>query len=654
KRSMADMLSVLAMTMAAAGSRESLRFKLAGTQVNISSWGHEYVRSLAGEISEEYNQRLLDAAAEDEIFEDDLMVLVDDILPFQMKHNAEAEAVDLLMEVRKLNKLVEQNVVDDRNYERVCLYLIRSASYVVDPEDLDILYDTTYKIYRQQKKYTDALRVAIKMDREQHILQLFSEDSGADEATKKQMALILGSNRSLVSLDDENLNELISNTHLSEQFLSVVKDMDLAAPKAPEEIYKSAAENRRGGFASSAPIDSAKANLASSFVNAFVNAGYCADKLVLPEDSSWVVGKNKAQGMLVASASVGMLMMHNVEEGLNQIDKYFHSNEDLVKAGACLAVGICCNGVRNESDPALALLTDYLEDSKVSGNVRMAAVQGLGIAYAGSMREEIQSLLESIVGNTEVSIAEASMAALTLGQVFVGSCNDDISTIILQRLMETSDVDLNQPAAKLMCIGLALLFLQKGERVEAVLEACRTIEHKVGKFAEVLLESFAYACSGNVLKVQQMLRLCADHLTENAEFQSAAVIAIALIALGEEIGSEMTIRTFEHLLQYGELPVKRAVPLALSLLYISNPDYSIIDMMSRLTHDMDHELSMSAILGLGLMSAGTNNSRVANLLRQLADFYSKEANHLFMVRTAQGLNAMAKGLMTLSPLHSDR
>jgi histidinol-phosphate phosphatase family protein len=33
------------------------------------------------------------------------MVLVDDILPFQMQHNAEAEAVDLLMEVRQLNKL---------------------------------------------------------------------------------------------------------------------------------------------------------------------------------------------------------------------------------------------------------------------------------------------------------------------------------------------------------------------------------------------------------------------------------------------------------------------------------------------------------------------------------------------------------------------
>ena len=49
KRLMADVLSVLGMTMADQGSRECLKFKLQGTVVNISSWGHEYVRSLAGE-----------------------------------------------------------------------------------------------------------------------------------------------------------------------------------------------------------------------------------------------------------------------------------------------------------------------------------------------------------------------------------------------------------------------------------------------------------------------------------------------------------------------------------------------------------------------------------------------------------------------------
>jgi 26S proteasome regulatory subunit N1 len=62
KRTCADMMSVLAMTMAEKGSFECLKFKLQGTQVNIASWGHEYVRYLSGEISEEYNKRQIEEA----------------------------------------------------------------------------------------------------------------------------------------------------------------------------------------------------------------------------------------------------------------------------------------------------------------------------------------------------------------------------------------------------------------------------------------------------------------------------------------------------------------------------------------------------------------------------------------------------------------
>lgn len=182
----------------------------------------------------------------------------------------------------------------------------------------------------------------------------------------------------------------------------------------------------------------------------------------------------------------------------------------------------------------------------------------------------------------------------------------------------------------------------------------RTVEHKIGKYAEITVETCAYAGSGNVLKIQQLLRRCAEHLTENAEHQAVAALGIALVSVGGDITTEMTLRTLDHLQHYCELPVKRVIPLALALLFVSNPEYSIIDQLSRLSHDQDVELSQCAILGLGLISAGTNNSRVAGLLRQLSDFYAKEANHLFVVRLAQGLNAMARGLMTLSSFHSDR
>ena len=40
-------------------------------------------------------------------------------------------------------------------------------------------------------------------------------------------------------------------------------------------------------------------------------------------------------------------------------------------------------------------------------------------------------------------------------------------------------------------------------------------------------------------------------------------------------------------------------------------------------------------------------------MRQLSEFYSKEAGHMFAVRIAQGLLHLGKGLLSISPFHSD-
>ena len=656
KQRMADMLSVLAMTMSAPGSQECLKFKLEGTNVDISSWGHEYVRYLSGEIAEEYNRRLLDSVEEESEIMDDLLCLVDDIVPFQMSHNAEAEAVDLLMEVQQLKKLVDCSVVDEGNFERVCLYLIRCADFMSDPDDTQEIFNTAFILYKLQGRLTDALRVALRIDDSSKVEDLFSEDVDAAELMKQQMAFILARHRSNFECDDEDLNELIGNVKLSEYFVSVAMDLNVADPKAPEDIYKShlAAAGSRGARGSNAVVDSARANLASSFVNGFVNAGFCTDKLMTVENSQWVY-KNKDHGMISAAASLGLVLLWNVEGGLNEIDKFFHNTDENIRAGGCLAIGIVSSGIRNEADPALALLADNIDST--SHTIKCAVISGLGIAYSSSRREEVQEMLLPIVAQVEGSnFTEVCLSALSLGMVFVGSCDDEVGGTIVQRLMEATDDELNQSVARFLCLGLGLLYLGRNEKADAMLEAVRTVEHRMGKYADITLETCAYAGTGNVLMVQRMLHICAEHLCEedSADHQAVAVLGIALMTIGEDIGTEMSLRTFDHLLHYGGLSVKRVVPLAIALLYVSHPDYAVIDQLSRLSHDADAQVSQSAIFGLGIVSAGSNNSRVAGLLRQLSEFYSKEANHLFVVRLAQGLNAMGKGLLTLSPFHSDR
>lgn len=150
------------------------------------------------------------------------------------------------------------------------------------------MLETAFEIFRKQEQYFDALRVALRMSNTDAIPELMAECS--DPLMKKQMCLLLGRHRVNYEVDDggdddDELNELIGNEKLSEQFLKLAQDLDVMDAKTPEDIYKSHLAET-GGFSrrrdtGGGQVDSARANLASTFVNAFVNAGFGNDKVCL-------------------------------------------------------------------------------------------------------------------------------------------------------------------------------------------------------------------------------------------------------------------------------------------------------------------------------------------------------------------------------------
>lgn len=77
---------------------------------------------------------------------------------------------------------------------------------------------------------------------------------------------------------------------------------------------------------------------------------------------------------------------------------------------------------------------------------------------------------------------------------------------------------------------------------------------------------------------------------QDDRYQSIGVLGLALIAMNEDIGADMALRSFGHLLQYGEEGIRRAVPLALGLLCASNPKLTVLDTLSKLSHDADAEV----------------------------------------------------------------
>lgn len=672
---LADVLSVLAMTYSGDGKRDSLKYRLLSTVDDIGSWGHEYMRHLALEIGEEYSVR-----TDNDDSTEDLLALSLKIVPFFLHHNAEADAVDLLSEIEAIEQLPQ--FVDKNTFARACLYMVSCVPLLAPPDDLAFLH-TAYSIYLSHNQLTQALALAIRIDDDDLIRQVL--DATNDILVQKQLAFILARQQYWFEVDDEEVQACVSNVNLSEYFLYLAKELNLLDPKVPEDIYKSQLENSMYGSANG--LSSAKQNLATAFVNAFVNCGYGTDKLLNTdvEKRSWIY-QTKTGGIISTTASLGMINQWDYNNGLQQLDRYLMSSDRNVKAGAILGIGVVNAGVHDESDPALALLDEYLDaDADSDSLFQTSALIGIGLAYAGSRRQDLLEKLSPLISDTNLSMEVSSLAALALGHIFVGSANGEIASTILQTLLERTKEQLSDKWTRFLALGLGLLFMGKYEQTEEVLETIKAIDHPMASVVDVLVSICSFAGTGNVLKIQELLHNCTERTevdddetkeegdkTETPETDSAdleekkekklfesqaqgfSVLGLAMIAMGEDIGQEMVLRHFSHLMHYGEPHIRRAVPLAMGLVSASNPEMKVFDTLSRYSHDTDLDVAINSIYSMGLVGAGTNNARLAQLLRQLASYYSREADSLFTVRIAQGLVHMGKGTLTVNPFNTDR
>ncbi|PFH34288.1 proteasome 26S regulatory subunit [Besnoitia besnoiti] len=670
----------------------------------------------------------------------DLNKVVDLIVPYYMSHNAECDAVDLLSEMERIESVTRY--VDASNFQRVSLYLLAMTNYAASLDEYCRFLSVALDILCAQKQWFDAMRVALKLpnvaapgekneDKIKLIVDRCREEG--DPLMVKQLALLLGRQGVDFDFDDEQTQRLNSGEELSNFFLLLAKEMDVLEPKTPEDVYKTHLEDqnsRRAG--GTGALDSAKQNLASTFVNAFVNAGSCKDKLMLADGASWLY-KNKDHGMISAAASLGAILLWNIDEGLSHLDKYQYSSDANIKAGALLGFGVLSSNVRHECDAAFALLKDHLEDSAEGGRSatcqRVGAVIGLGCAYAGTKRADVMEALTVVIVDSSLPVECSAFAAVSLGLVFVGSCNQEAAEAILTTLIDRSSVEkgLESPLCFYFALGVGLLFLGARDACEPTLTALEALSSAapasaegqqqlsaalLAAYAQGTVEGLAYAGSGDVLKAQKYLSVCseardkqywsallnADSGEEKAEKtekeekkgesaskqksgptqaaattgggsaaeeeddeedgkkldQAVAVMNLALLAFAEDVGAEMSLRMMDHLLQYADLSQRRAVPLALAINSPSRAKPGIIDTLSKLSHDVDAEVALNAIFAMGVVGAGTNNARIAGLLRSLASYYGKDGNALFVIRLAQGLLYMGKGLLTINPLHSDR
>jgi 26S proteasome regulatory subunit N1 len=138
---------------------------------------------------------------------------------------------------------------------------------------------------------------------------------------------------------------------------------------------------------------------------------------------NWIY-KNKEGGMQAAAASLGMLLLWDIDEGLTQIDKYMEASDEFIVAGSYMAIGIVNSGIKNELDPVVAILIEKLESSNKQVH-KIGALMGLSFAYAGSARADLLESISPIILDTSNTTELQAIAALSIGMIYTGTCDED-------------------------------------------------------------------------------------------------------------------------------------------------------------------------------------------------------------------------------------
>ncbi|KAA6401317.1 MAG: putative 26S proteasome non-ATPase regulatory subunit 2 [Streblomastix strix] len=583
---------------------------------------------------------------------------------------------------------IEEIPTDFATFPRVFRYFSELIRYLPEGEEKP-QWEALFKLALKNGRKSLALLIALRMrslDRIQEAYATAEEGS----ALQRQFSYILASTE--IRIPDKIEDTVMNGEWKSTFHLSNAAHLDIIEAKSPEDVYKSHLIEKKNVFSfdERPKVDSAKENLAKTIVSAIVNCGFQSDTLMILKDevSKWVY-QHKDIGQTCAIASIGLLQMWNLDQGANEVEKYSQCESNYIIAGIPLGYGVMTCGIQSQFDAANGLIGDnYLEseDKLISA----CSYLGLGLAYSCTGNTDMEKLAKPLVESNDAPPAPptkttspppgaqsssssssssqqrstskpaspanqiiafspnddvCAISALACGMVFAGSGNETIFYSILQALLEKGGS--KHPLLKLYSVGLGLLFLQKGDEANAAIESCKDLHEDIRDHAALTIQYCAYAGTGNVIIIQKLLHECTKPGKE------VAIIGIALVAFGEKLGQEMALRHFERMIQYGTPAMRVYIPIALGLLSVSNPTLGCLPFLSKMTHDVNNDVCMSALLGLGLMAAGTNNGATAKLFRELSSYHEKRPDVLFITRIGQALVHLGKGSLTISPLIYD-
>ncbi|KAI5170750.1 26S proteasome regulatory subunit N1 [Nematocida sp. LUAm3] len=600
---MADILSVIS---AASEDLDSLRYRIQGGSTSLDIWGHQYIKKLTNDIIRCYR-------SESTITKQELLKVLSEVIPCLFKFNSECDAIDLLIEVDLLHLLPEY--IDRDNVDRGTSYLTGLLPYL-EKTVRSKSNCALIEIYREQERpcdYTPLMIEEMQMDE----LQVALREEPHHVAL--QMAYILAKYSVWFRVSNEQIQSILNNEHIHVLNRYVAEKLELLQEK-----------DRSIG----------------SFPEALTKASFFSEKISEKE--------SKKNFKISSLGSIGFFYLWDPKACLDAIGDQLFSDDGVDRVTSILALSVSGCNVHDENDTLLAAAREALSTN--STTQRLSVIEALSIQFADTCRADLFELLREYTRNDQKEVSYFSVYAI--GSIYVGSKNADLFTELLSALMEQVEPS---PFIKYALLGISLIFLGAGDKVLPLLDAAESLEI-YGKSLSILMRGLAYFGTGNTKVLHDLLKEALEESSPSLEEedheeheelsqeykQIFAILGISFISAGEETLTQMATHILEGSMLLDMPKIQMAVPLALSILHISTGKTEIIDTLQRCAHSGDHEVIVAAISALGIVAAGTKNSRVNSALEQMATFCGGKGGPALSLKVSQGLLHLGKGMLKLS------
>lgn len=626
KSILCDIISVLSVGNTDDSSHDVITYRLKGNVTDLETWGHHYVKQLVFACIKIRNR---------EIPIINYSPLVKPICDFLFKHNSEIEAIDFLLEISDIEPTTLKNInvvpekgtevnminliteyVDDNNFGRIYLYLV----------ELQKFYNIAHLLLELTKnKPTMHLVHLIEFRLFDRVIDYVQNIPNED--MKKQCLYILA--RCNISFETKETEEknILENNFISETFIAVNENLEIMPATKIDYILKGLNTEK---------VDSA------AVCNGLIHFGFLRDPLfkrnqgdynIKPE---YIALLNQCSSRTI-NASIGCIYGFNPALLIEEQPTNIFELKDL---GTLLGVAIAgCKGNGNEF-----LFESFCEffSSENTQDV-IIALQGISLLYAGSIehgnslkKEKIYEKLFPLLNHNSVDVVCMTMfciSSILLSNV-PETCAELYNDIFRENNLAHSSFYMHG------ILGMALTVYRKTD--VAALERFM----KLPKTVQCLAYGLMHLGSGSPDLIEEILN---SVFTEEVEplNESLGFLSAALVGLGDPLASQMIENQLMSALHLNNDHIKKVVPLSLSILYASTNKQSVIDYLERSIHSTETE--NVAVVALGLIGAGTKNSKITQIMSGAFNTMYKENISSNALIYAQGLINMGKGTLTLSP-----